>query len=203
MSEESTESWKFYYEKTGTRPPRDTLLFALDRFETELGAAGRRFAIDLGCGNGRDTIELLRRSWHVLAVDAEAAAIGGLTSRDDLPPDCLLETQIGRFEDIPLPEADMVNSSFSLPLVDPPNFPHLWNNILDCLRSGGRIACQLYGGRDSWVGRPGITFFTKSGIEALLEPLDVEFFREEEDDSVTPRGHQKHWHIFHIVAKRP
>jgi hypothetical protein len=31
----------------------------------------------------------------------------------------------------------------------------------------------------------------------------VEFFREEEDDNVTPRGHQKHWHIFHIVAKRP
>ena len=53
------------------------------------------------------------------------------------------------------------------------------------------------------MGRPGIPFFTKSGVEALLEPLDVEFFREEEDDSVTPRGQQKHWHIFHMVAKRP
>jgi SAM-dependent methyltransferase len=203
MSEENTENWESYYEKTGTRPPRDTLLFALDRFETELAATDRRFAIDLGCGNGRDTIELLRRSWHVLAVDAEAAAISGLTSREDLPPDCHLETRIGRFEDMTLPEADLVNSSFALPLVDPPKFPALWDNILDSVRSGGRISCQLYGDRDSWVGRPGITFFTKSGIDALLEPLDVEFLREEEDQSVTPRGHQKHWHIFHIVARRP
>ena len=81
MSDESTENWESYYEKTGTRPPRDTLLFALDRFETELSATDRRFAIDLGCGNGRDTIELLRRSWHVLAIDAEESAIAGLTSR--------------------------------------------------------------------------------------------------------------------------
>ncbi len=203
MSEKNRESWESYYEKTGTRPPRDTLLFALGRFETELSANDRRFAIDLGCGNGRDTIELLRRSWHVLAVDAEAAAINGLTAREDLPPDSVLETHVGRFEDMTLPNADLVNSSFALPLVDPPKFPDLWDNILDSVRSGGRISCQLYGDRDSWVGRPGMTFFTKSGIDALLEPLDVEFFREEEDDSVTPRGHQKHWHIFHIVAKRP
>ncbi len=203
MSEESTEIWDSYYEKTGTRPPHDTLLFALDRFETELSATDRHFAVDLGCGNGRDTVELLRRSWHVLAVDAEATAISGLTAREDLPPDAMLETQIGRFEDMTLPNADLVNSSFALPLIDPPRFPDLWDHILDCVRSGGRISCQLYGDRDSWVGRPGITFFTKSGIDALLGPLDVEFFREEEHDSVTPRGQQKHWHIFHMVAKRP
>ncbi|MDA0652877.1 MAG: class I SAM-dependent methyltransferase [Proteobacteria bacterium] len=204
MSDEGTEHWKSYYDKTGTRPPRDTLLFALERFETELGTADRHFAVDLGCGNGRDTIELLRRSWHVLAVDAEAAAIAGLTAREDLPADSLLETHVGRFEDMTLPDADLVNSSFALPLVDPAKFPDLWDRILVSVRSGGRISCQLYGDRDSWVGgRPGITFFTKSGIDALLEPLDMEFFREEEDDSVTPRGHQKHWHIFHIVAKRP
>jgi SAM-dependent methyltransferase len=203
MSDNGTEHWESYYEKTGTRPPRDTLLFALERFEAELSAADRHFAIDLGCGNGRDTVELLRRSWHVLAVDAEVAAIAGLTAREDLPPDSLLETRVGRFEDMALPDVDWVNSSFALPLVDPPKFPDLWDTILDSVRSGGRISCQLYGDRDSWVGRPGITFFTKSGIDALLEPLDVEFFREEEDDSVTPRGHQKHWHIFHFVAKRP
>jgi len=203
MTEESIESWESYYEKTGARPPRETLLFALDRFDTELNSGDRRFAVDLGSGNGRDTIELLRRSWQVKAIDAEAAAINGLTNRVDLPLDARLDTQISRFEEISLPQADLVNSSFALPLVDPPRFPDLWDRILDCVRSGGRISCQLYGDRDSWVGRPGITFFTRSGVDALLEPLDVEYFREEEDDSVTPRRHQKHWHIFHIVAKRP
>jgi SAM-dependent methyltransferase len=203
MSDAPLESWKTYYERTGNRPPRDTLLFALDRFDGELKPGDRRFAIDLGCGNGRDTIELLRRGWQVLAVDAEQSAIDGLTAREDLPPDARLKTMVARFETIDLPEADLVNSSFALPLVPPVDFPDLWDRILAALRPSGRVSCQLYGDRDSWVGRTGITFFTRSGVDALLEPLDVEFFREEEDDSVTPRGEQKHWHIFHIVARRP
>jgi SAM-dependent methyltransferase len=203
MSEGDTESWASYYEKTGTRPPRETLLFALDRFDAELSPTDHRFAIDLGCGNGRDTIELLRRSWQVLAADAEESAICQLGEREDLPTNSKLDTHVGRFEDMILPNADLVNSSFALPLVDAPRFPDLWAHIYASLRSGGRISCQLYGDRDSWAGRPGITFFTLSGVQALLEPLEVEFFHEEDDDSVTPRGHQKHWHVYHIVAKRP
>lgn len=203
MSEPSSESWRSYYERTGSRPPRETLLFALDRFDAEGGPGDRRFAIDLGCGNGRDTIELVRRGWRVLAVDAEQSAIDGLRARSDLPADADPDTLVARFETMDLPPADLVNSSFALPLVPPAAFPDLWDRILAALRSGGRVSCQLYGDRDSWVGRPGMTFFTRSGVDALLQPLDVEHFREEEDDSETPRGERKHWHIFHIVARRP
>jgi len=199
----NNETWAAYYEKTGTRPPRDTLLFALDRFDAELGPDDRHFAVDMGSGNGRDTIELLRRGWSVLAVDAETDAIDGLRSRPDLPTDARLDTLVSRFEDAELPEADLINSSFALPLVPPQHFPDLWDGMVGALRSGGRISCQLYGDRDSWVGDPTITFFTLGGVEALLNPLDVEHFREEEDDSTTPRGGQKHWHIFHIVARKP
>ena len=203
MSITPVEDWEDYYKKTGARPPRETLIFALDRFDRETGSDRRRFAIDLGSGNGRDTVELLRRGWQVLAVDSEESAIEGLNARKDLPQDAQLQTSVGRFETMAFPDCDLVNSSFALPLVAGPDFPDLWDCLLAAVREGGRISCQLYGDRDSWVGRPGITFFTKSGIDALLEPLDVEFFREEEEDSVTPRGHQKHWHIFHIVARKP
>lgn len=197
------DSWERYYRKTGDRPPRPTLLFALDRFDSELTPGDRRFAIDLGCGNGRDTVELLRRGWHVLGIDAEPKAIEGLRARPDLPREAMLDTLVSRFEDAELPEADLVNSSFALPLVEPARFPDLWDGILTALRVGGRVSCQLYGNRDSWVGRPGMTFFTRGGAEALIEPLDVELFREEEDDGVTPRGEAKHWHIYHIVARKP
>lgn len=203
MQDKPIEDWKTYYEKTGNRPPRETLIHALDQFDTELSPDDRRYAIDLGCGNGRDTVELLRRGWHVLAVDAEQSAIDGLKERADLPSSGTLDTRLGRFEAMEFPVVDLVNSSFALPLVAPPDFPELWDRLLVSLLGGGRISCQLYGDRDSWVGRPGITFFTKSGVDALLEPLDIEYFREEEDDSVTPRGHSKHWHIFHIVARKP
>ena len=38
---------------------------------------------------------------------------------------------------------------------------------------------------------------------AMLQGLDLEMFEEEESDGVTPRGTAKHWHIFHIVARKP
>jgi tellurite methyltransferase len=53
-----------YYDGVKGRPPRPTLSRAADAF------AGPGFAVDLGCGDGRDTIELLRRGWRVLAIDA-------------------------------------------------------------------------------------------------------------------------------------
>jgi hypothetical protein len=36
----------------------------------------------------------------------------------------------------------------------------------------------------------------------LLAGWTIELFDEEEDDSTTPRGTPKHWHIWHIVAQK-
>ena len=193
--------WADYYEKTGGRPPRETLLFALDRFDAE-PVAGRRFAVDLGCGSGRDTIELLRRGWQVLAIDAEPAAIEKLTARNDMPTGVALTGQVARFVDAIWPPCDLVNSSFALPLMPPHEFATVWPRITGSLNPGGRIACQLFGPRDSWAGRSGMSFHDRAAVEALLEGLDIEMLREEEDDSTTVRGEAKHWHVFHIVARR-
>ena len=193
--------WPAYYEKTGTRPPRETLLFALDRFDSE-PAAAPRLAVDLGCGSGRDTIELLRRGWRVLAIDAEPAAIEKLTARGDMPAGVELTGQVARFEAAAWPHCDLVNSSFALPLTPPEDFPAVWRRIVESLNPGGRVACQLYGPRDSWVGRPGMTFHDRAAVDGLLDGLDIEILREEEEDSTTVRGEAKHWHIFHIVARK-
>ncbi|NKB49887.1 MAG: methyltransferase domain-containing protein [Alphaproteobacteria bacterium] len=193
--------WPAYYEKTGARPPRETLLFALDRFDTE-PATGPRLAVDLGCGSGRDTIELVRRGWRVLAIDAEASAIGKLTARDDLPSGADLTGQVARFEEAFWPTCDLVNSSFALPLMAPDDFTTVWSRITASLKPGGRIACQLFGSRDSWTGRSGMTFHDREAVDGLLEGFNVEMLREEEDDSTTVRGEAKHWHIFHIVARK-
>ena len=193
-------TWRDYYRKTGDRPPRETLLYALERFGDR--PAGRR-AVDLGCGTGRDAVELLRRGWSVLAIDSEPDAVAGLRARPELPHGARLETLTARFEDANWPEVDLVNASFALPLCPPEAFPRLWARILAPLRPGGRFAGQLYGDRDSWAGREGMTFHTRAEAEALLAPLAVELLREEESDGVTPRGKPKHWHIFHIVARQP
>lgn len=189
-------SWTDYYEATSNRPPRPTLLRALQGFV----APG--FAIDLGCGDGRDTIELLGRGWSVLAIDAEPAALERLASRPDLPPKARLETRCTRFEDTSLPPADLINASFCLPLCPPERFPDLWTRIRSSLEPSGRFAGQLYGDRDGWAGRPDITCLTRPEVEALLEGWHTELFEEEETEGMTPRGKPKRWHIFHVVAGR-
>jgi hypothetical protein len=110
---------------------------------------------------------------------------------------------VARFEDVPLPiGVQLVNSSFALPLCEPARFHELWTRIVEALPSGGRFSGQWYGPRDSWAGRPGMTFLSRAEAEALLAGFDVEMFEEEEADGTTPRGKPKHWHIFHIVARK-
>jgi len=195
--------WAAYYAKTGERPPRDTLLFALDRFDAEEGDNRQRLAVDLGAGGGRDAVEMLRRGWRVLAIDAAPESAVAIRGRADLPPDVQLETQTARFEDADWPACDLVNSSFALPICAPDDFPGVWARIVNSLKPGGRFAGQFYGDRDSWAGhRDNVTFHSRAELDARLAGLEVEMLEEEEDDSTTPRGETKHWHIFHIVARK-
>ncbi|HYD06503.1 MAG TPA: class I SAM-dependent methyltransferase [Reyranella sp.] len=190
------KGWGAYYEQLRDRPPRRTLVAALDAFgETPPDA----LAIDLGCGAGRDIVEILRRGWKVVAVDCEPEALRQLEARGwpNITP------ILARFEEVPLPlGVQLVNSSFAMPLCEPERFHELWRRIGEALPAGGRFSGQWYGTHDSWAGRPGMTFFDRDAALALLDGFDVEMFEEEEADSTTPRGQPKHWHIFHIVARK-
>ncbi|GAB1538336.1 class I SAM-dependent methyltransferase [Scytonema sp. NUACC21] len=201
-------NWSKYYDAVVGRPPRDTLLTALANFETQefdTGKTGVRrscFAVDLGCGEGRDTVELLRRGWRVLAIDGEAEAVARLLNRPDI--NCqLLETRVNRFEELTLPESvDLVNASFSLPFCPPEHFPCLWEKIISCLRSDGRFSGQLFGERDSWAIFPTISHHTRQQVEMLLQPFEIEMFEEEDHPGKTAIGEEKHWHLFEIVARK-
>src|SRR5690242_242813 len=199
MVGERDSDWREYYERTAGQPPRHTLLAALERFGTN--AIARR-AADLGCGDGRDTIELLRRGWRVLAIDAEPAAIARLQARPDLPSSAMLETRCARFEDATWPAVDLVNASFALPLCPPERFPEVWTRIERSLATGGRFAGQLFGERDEWRGEPGITHHGRGDVERLLTGFIIEMLAEEESDTTTPYGKPKHWHLFHVVARK-
>jgi SAM-dependent methyltransferase len=206
VSDSSTtraSEWVKYYTATEGRPPRPTLLAALDHFAAE-GVCG--IAADLGCGDGRDAIELLRRGWQVIAVDSEPLALERLRARSDLPATAQLDLRGESFEDANWGIVALVNSSFALPFCPPPAFPALWRKIDASIMPGGRFAGQLCGPRDSWAvrgmdNRP-ITFHDEISARALVANYTIELFEIEETDSVTPRGETKHWHLFHIVARK-
>ena len=120
LRKNAAKDWQNYYQMTGDRPPRETLMEALSRFDKE-EAVGR--AVDLGCGNGRDTIEILRRGWSVLAIDAQASAIETLKNRPELDElKTMLVTKVSRFENAIWSGVDFVNSSFALHCVEKRTF---------------------------------------------------------------------------------
>lgn len=197
------DRWRRYYDAVAGRPPRETLLGALAAFEAEGDGHKGTLTLDLGAGDGRDTVEILRRGFRVLAIDIEPDAFVRLRARPDLVHGERLETLVARFEDVALPSARLVNASFSLPFCPPERFAGLWRMIVEAIEPGGRFAGQLLGERDSWAGRPGITTHTRDQARALLRPLVIERFEEEETDSATATGQPKRWHIFHVIARKP
>jgi len=197
------DRWRRYYDAVAGRPPRDTLVGALTAIEAEGGPPDGAVALDLGAGDGRDTVELLQRGYRVLAIDVEPDAFVRLRARPDLVHPERLQMVVARFEDVELPRATLINASFSLPFCPPERFAGLWAKIVASLAPGGRFAGQLLGKRDGWAAREGITSFDRAAARALLEGLAVERFDEEEVDSATATGHPKHWHLFHVIAQKP
>ena len=186
--------WGAFYDAVAERPPHETAIGALDRFE----APG--FAVDLGCGHGRDTLEMLRRGWRVLAIDAEPEAIERLRRRAGGIPS--LETQVASFDEASWPDADLVNSGFALPFCPPDRFDPVWARIVGSLLPGGRFSGQFFGDRDEWAGEKDITFHTRKQALKLLSGFELERFDEHDEDGQTALGEPKHWHVFHVVARR-
>lgn len=100
------------------------------------------------------------------------------------------------------PECDLLNSSFALPFCHPDDFPAVWERIVASLRPGGRFAGQLFGERDGWSGNDDMTFQTRAEAEALFAGFELERFDEYEEDGHTALGAPKHWHLFHVVARK-
>ena len=193
--------WSVYYAATRGRPPRPTLLRALGAASLPSAPPGRR-AIDLGCGTGRDTLPLLAAGWHVLALDAEPTAIAGLKAAVPTAWRPRLVTRVARFEQSHLPPAELVNASFSLVFAERQAvLEGLVRRIHAALVQGGRFAGHLLGPNDSWVRDEGrVVGLDRAGLQALLRGFRLEHLEEEEDDTITPKGKAKHWHLWHINA---
>lgn len=197
--------WENYFRAVDRSKPRDTLLLALTKFDEDgILRHGLRHAVDLGAGEGRDTAELLRRSWRVTAIDAHPRSADLIRTRTDYPPDAALTIVQAPMELADFPECDLFNCSFTLPFCRPDRFEDVWTRLARAIRPGGRFAGQLFGDRDSWATIPDRTHHTLQQARALLgrAGLVPEHFREDESDACDAEGHAKHWHVFHIVARK-
>jgi tellurite methyltransferase len=189
-------TWTDYYEDQGEREPRELLLEVLATFP----APGD--AVDLGCGQGIDTVAMLDRGWRVLAIDAEPEGIRRLEAR--LTPEraerCTV--RLATIEDAELPEVDLVHAAWSTFFCPPERFGEMWATVTSAIRPGGRFVGEILGDRDTWAADPTRSHFAELDARALFDGLEIERFEEEENDGEACSG-PKHWHVFHVVARRP
>lgn len=200
----AVQDWSGYFQVVVGKPARETLLRALELFEREPLPQGGlpRFAVDLGCGEGRDTLELLRRGWRVLATDAHPEAFEHLRPRVQGDARLRLQMLALPFSKLNIPMADFVNASFALPFCEAEEFPRLWRRIVRAVRPGGRFAGQFFGDRDDWARCGDRVHMTRAQVEECLREFDLELFDEEEKEEAMADGTVKHWHVFHVVGRK-
>lgn len=206
-SGDEDSDWEEYFESKGDEPPspRSTLVNSLELIEADNHGshhAAPLAAIDLGCGTGGDTIELLRKkTWNVLAIDKQKFAIravGEFARRENLGG---LSTQQVSFEQANLGEKDsidLVNASFSLPFCKPKAFPRVWSKITSVIKPGGYFAGHFFGPKhtatDAKMKLP------ENQVRALFpestfEIISIKEVKENDDDDDL-------WHEFHVIAKK-
>ena len=195
-------NWATHYEKIKSQglPPSATLLKALSLFCAEKSSA--EFALDLGCGTGIDTLELLSKGWNVIAIDKQADALHLFRQNAFSSFDDRLKLIHGAFESVDLPTVDLINASFSLPFCSPENFEDLWERITNAIKPEGRFAGHFLGLNDSWATNGEMTFLNKQQVHHLFDSFSIEWIEESEKDGKTISGKGKHWHVFHVVAKK-
>jgi SAM-dependent methyltransferase len=190
-------TWSDYYACTIGKPLHP--LFST--LEPHLSATGR--AIDLGCGVGHAVVWLAEKGWKVEAVDGHAEGLEILKSR-------LTEEQLSRIkltesslEHIHLPENsfDLAIGAYSLFFIDTrENFDRLWSNIRNALKPGGLFIGEFLGPHDDWAEK--MITHDRAQVDQLLAGMDVLHLEEADQEGQTSMGTDKHWHVFHIIARK-
>lgn len=192
----TTPRWARFYDFTKGSPPWPLLVRAASL------APSKGRALDLGAGAGRDTRYLLEQGFQVTAVDAEPRSVALLSAL----PQTRLRVVQSSFEDFTFDVAayDLISAQFALPFIPRDRFADVFARLKAALVPGGVFAGQFFGVNDEWnTPERDMTFLTRAEAEALLSDLETVELSEEDADGHTADGSPKHWHIFHILARRP
>lgn len=182
--------WKIYQKLTNKQIPRPLLVEAIN-FVLKKGSG-----LDLGSGALSESKFLLDNGFEkVIAVDIEKF--------EDIN-DRRFNFIKSKFEDFdfPIETFDLVNAQFALPFIKQETLPLIFEKLKNSLVAGGIFTGQFFGKNDSWNHNQNMNFQTKEEVLKLLEDMEIIKLKEMENDGKTASGDIKHWHVFHIIARK-
>lgn len=150
-------------------------------------------AIDLGCENVLDSLVLLARGWTVLALTETPRAKSHLLAETPRGRSSRLTVEVGDFNALVLPSADLVYAGTTLSRRPPPAFGPIWSRIVPAVRPDGYFVGRFLGDRDDGSPDAARTFLPRKQVITLLNGFLVELLRERE---VTGS------HEFDVIARR-
>ena len=194
--ERRPERFAAYIAARRVDPPRPLLIRAAGLAES------KDHALDARAGALNATRYLLSAGFkYVTAFDFSPAS---RTVAAELPRE-QVRFVLSRFEDFDYPYRayEFVNAEFSLPFISAAAFPSVFTKLMASVKIGGLFTGQLFGPNDSWnLPESVMNFHSRSDVERLLRGWAVLELTEEDRPGTTKLGEDKHWHIFHIIARR-
>ena len=191
---------KTYHQLTKNEPPTPFLSKTLDIPGLIIGNA-----LDLGCGSGNDSIELLKNNWSVTSIDSSEEGIAFL--KEKTKDFNLADIRCVRFEDMELTENfyDLVYSRYALSFSQKKDWAIVWNNILNAMKVRGVFSGHIFGVNDDFKNSKKygeMSLFDSKQVDELFKDFDILFKNEDEYDAKSRVGQMKHWHVFTVVAKK-
>ena len=191
------QNWKQYYDKTKKEYPRNNVKFLIDSLNLK-----STNAIDLGCGQGNDTVYLINNDFKVLGIDKENVEeiIRERLSQDKQK---YFQFKKQKLEDLKIPNTDLIIANFSLSFCKKEYFKLMWQKIVESININGYFVGTIFGINDSWNKKyRDMSFFDKEDVKRLFNKFKIIRFEEIENDKPTALGKEKHWHFYSIIAQK-
>jgi tellurite methyltransferase len=197
-----------YLDGTREAPPREQLLRAV-----RLLPEGRRgSALDIGCGPGKEVVELLRAGFQVTAIDPYQSMVDLTESRvlEHAPAArARLGVTCARIEDfapnLPASGFDLVHAGFVLPFVAARNFERVFDALRTCVAPSGLFAGQFFGPDDEFLRTSpagSMTSHRAGEVPPLLRGFEIIEHQEVNRAGFIGSGRPKWWHVHHVIARR-
>jgi len=180
------QNWKQYYDKTKKEYPRNNVKFLIDSLNLK-----STNAIDLGCGQGNDTVYLINNDFKVLGIDKENVEeiIRERLSQDKQK---YFQFKKQKLEDLKIPNTDLIIANFSLSFCKKEYFKSMWQKIVESINLNGYFVGTIFGINDSWNKEyRDMSFFDKEDVKRLFNKFKIIVFEEIENDKPTALGEDK------------